>query len=132
MFEPQDYPENFEYPGGPPIPPADATGYTPAFQMGVAFERVLDALEVPSTRVGTVLSNRPGRIDGEGKAGYLVGHGANHSFILSHRLLKAGQPVSCLPAPPGVAGGPAAPGPLWVPACPTATHPAEAAARDRN
>src|SRR3546814_15272119 len=99
MFEPQDYPENFEYPGGPPIPPADATGYTPAFQMGVAFERVLDALEVPSTRVGTVLSNRPGRIVGEGKAGYPVGHRAHNRLIFSTHPLKAGQPVAPQTAP---------------------------------
>ena len=108
MFEPQDYPENFEFPGGPPIPPADATGYTPAFQMGVGFERVLDPLDVPSERISSQLSASPGRIVGDGKAGYLVGHGANNSFILSNRLLKAGQPVSWLATAGGassMAGG---------------------------
>ena len=35
MFEPQDHPDDIPYPGGPPTPPYDATGYTLAFQMGV-------------------------------------------------------------------------------------------------
>jgi hypothetical protein len=48
MFEPQHYPNNFAYPGGPPIPPADASGYTPAFQAGVAFTRALDPFTVRS------------------------------------------------------------------------------------
>ena len=36
MFEPQDHPDDIPYPGGPPTPPYDATGYTLAFQMGVS------------------------------------------------------------------------------------------------
>ena len=35
MFEPQDHPDDIPYPGGPPTPPYDSTGYTLAFQMGV-------------------------------------------------------------------------------------------------
>lgn len=42
MFEAQDYPNDFQYPGGPPIPPYDSAGYTPAFTMGIEFERILD------------------------------------------------------------------------------------------
>ncbi|NNF27739.1 MAG: peptidase, partial [Gemmatimonadetes bacterium] len=40
MFEPQDHPNDFAYPGGPPIPPYDLTGWTLAYQMGVDFDRV--------------------------------------------------------------------------------------------
>jgi hypothetical protein len=43
MFEMQDYPNDFRYEGGPPIPPYDSAGYTPAFTMGVEFDRILDA-----------------------------------------------------------------------------------------
>ena len=35
MFEPQDHPNDFRYPGGPPVPPYDITGWTLAMQMGV-------------------------------------------------------------------------------------------------
>ena len=43
MFEPQDHPDDFQYPGGAPIPPYDSAGWTLAYQMGVAFDRVLEA-----------------------------------------------------------------------------------------
>jgi len=127
MFEPQDYPNNFEYPGGPPIPPADATGYTPAFQMGVGFDRVLDAVEVPSERISKTLSFVPGRISGAGDAGFLIGHGANNAFILTNRLLKAGQPVFWLNDPVAVAGRPAERGAIWIPASAASRRIVEAA-----
>lgn len=41
MFEPQDHPNDLQYPGGPPIAPYDSAGYTPAYTMGVKFERHL-------------------------------------------------------------------------------------------
>ena len=44
MFEPQDHPNDFEYPGGPPNRPYDITGYTLAYQMGVRFDRILDGV----------------------------------------------------------------------------------------
>ena len=44
MFEPQDHPNDFQYPGGPPIPPYDNAGWTLAFQMGLKFDRVLDGV----------------------------------------------------------------------------------------
>ena len=47
MFEPQQHPNDFEYPGGPPIAPYDNAGWTLAFQMGVEFDRILDGFEGP-------------------------------------------------------------------------------------
>ena len=45
MFEPQDHPNDFRYPGGPPIPPYDNAGWTLAFQMGIdAIEQILKTL----------------------------------------------------------------------------------------
>lgn len=115
MFEPQKYPNNFQYPGGPPIPPADASGYTPAFQMGVRFERVLDALEAPVDRVQGLIKIDAGRITGTGKAGWLVGHATNNAFILTNRLVKAGVKPAWMTQPIAVAGGPDEPGALWIP-----------------
>ena len=54
MFEPQDHPDDVPYPGGPPTPPYDSAGWTLAFQMGVKFDRVLDAFDGPFERVSTV------------------------------------------------------------------------------
>ncbi|MEQ1932875.1 MAG: hypothetical protein ABL962_03210, partial [Fimbriimonadaceae bacterium] len=50
MFEPQDHPNDFQYPGGPPIPPYDNAGYTLAFQMGVKFDRVLEPVEIKTVK----------------------------------------------------------------------------------
>ena len=47
MFEPQDHPNDFAYPGAPPTPPYDIAGWTLAFQMGVKFDRILDGFDGP-------------------------------------------------------------------------------------
>jgi len=51
MFEPQDHPNDFPYPGGPPTPPYDNAGWTLAYQMGVQFDRILEPFGGPFTRV---------------------------------------------------------------------------------
>jgi hypothetical protein len=50
MMEPQDHPNDFAYPGGPPIRPYDNAGWTLAYEMGVKFDRVLDGFDVPNTK----------------------------------------------------------------------------------
>lgn len=44
MFEAQDHPNDFRYPGGPPIPPYDAAGWTLAYLMHVDFDRTYSDL----------------------------------------------------------------------------------------
>ena len=44
MMEPQDHPNDFAYPGGPPRRPYDNAGWTLAYEMGVKFDRVLDGV----------------------------------------------------------------------------------------
>ncbi|MCK7483605.1 MAG: hypothetical protein M0C28_46215 [Candidatus Moduliflexus flocculans] len=62
MFEPQDHPNDIPYPGGAPNPPYDAAGWTLAYQMGVAFDRVLDAFDGPFERVPGVTKPPAGRL----------------------------------------------------------------------
>ncbi|MDP1599250.1 M14 metallopeptidase family protein [Phenylobacterium sp.] len=118
MFEPQDHPHDFAYPGGPPIAPYDSTGYTLAMQMGVKFDRILDGFDGPFTPVADVMAPSPGKIIGSGKAGYLVSHEVNDSFILSNRLLKAGEGVYWVKTATKAGGKAFAPGALWIPATP--------------
>jgi zinc carboxypeptidase len=47
MFEPQDHPDNFAYPGASPTQPYDNAGWTLAFQMGIEFDRVLESVTGP-------------------------------------------------------------------------------------
>ena len=51
MFEPQDHPDDFAYPGGPPIPPYDNAGWTLAYLMGVDFDRILEGFDGPFEKI---------------------------------------------------------------------------------
>ncbi|HEX3681570.1 MAG TPA: M14 metallopeptidase family protein [Bryobacteraceae bacterium] len=141
MFEPQDHPNDFRYPGGPPIPPYDVTGYTLAFQMGVQFDRILDSFDGPFEPVTGLLTPPPGSITGPAHAaGYLVSHRVNNSFILVNRLLKANCDVYWLknpPPDPGSVGHQAGAfevslgtGAIWIAASPAAHSILERATRD--
>ena len=116
MFEPQDHPHDLQYPGGPPALPYDATGYTLALQMGVKFDRILDAYVAPLERVPDLIATPPGRLTGWSQAGFVVDHAPVNGFILTNRLLKAGQPVFWLRQPTRVGGRTLDPGALWIPA----------------
>jgi hypothetical protein len=95
MFEPQDHPNDFQYPGGPPIPPYDNAGWTLAYQMGVKFDRILDNVTGPLEPVGmNLIKPAPGRVvETANAAGYTVSHGVNDAFVAVNRLLKAGEEV---------------------------------------
>ena len=95
MFEPQDHPNDFQFPGGPPIPPYDSAGWTLAYQMGVQFDRVLDNVDGPLVKLGPeLIKPAPGRVvEAANAAGYVVSHGVNDAFIAVNRLLKANEEV---------------------------------------
>ncbi len=99
MFEPQDHPDDFRYPGGPPHPPYDITGWTLAMQMGVQFDRVLEGFDGPFQRVTGLATPRPALITGSANPGaYCVGHETNDAFIVVNRLLKAQRDVAWMQA----------------------------------
>lgn len=128
MFEPQDHPQDFAYPGGPPIKPYDVTGYTLALQMGVKFDRVLDGFDGPFVPVPDVIATPPaGRIIGSGQAGWIIDHAPNNGFILTNRLMKAHAPVFWEKGGIRVADRDFAPGALWIPASPAARAEVERA-----
>ncbi|MDB5463820.1 MAG: peptidase, partial [Phenylobacterium sp.] len=116
MFEPQDHPQDFEFPGGPPIKPYDVTGYTLAFQMGVKFDRILDGFSGPFQPVTEVMAPPPGKVIGSGGAGWLLDHRTNNSFTLTNRLQKAGVPVYWMKTGVSADGQAFGPGAVWVPA----------------
>lgn len=89
MFEPQDHPNDFLYPGGPPIRPYDAAGWTLAFQMGVEFDRIMDGFDGPfqAVRYGQILA--PSSKTLASGSGYLLDARVNDSFLAVNQLLKA-------------------------------------------
>jgi hypothetical protein len=121
MFEPQDYPDDLLYPGGPPRPPYDNAGYTLALQMGVRFDRILDGFEGPFVKVNELLAKPPAVVAlGKGRA-YLIDRRINDGFLAVNRLLAARQPVRVLSQPltPGGVSYPA--GSWYVAASSSAT-----------
>ena len=95
MFEPQDHPNDFQYPGGPPVPPYDAAGWTLAYQMGVDFDRTLNDVTGSFERlnIGEVLPLKGNIKADAAKAGYLLNAANNHSFTAVNELLKNNIPV---------------------------------------
>jgi len=117
MFEPQDHPNDFEYPGGPPIPPYDNAGYTLALQMGVRFDRILDGFDGPFEAVDGLVKPPAGKVaDADGAAGFLVSHRVNDAVIATNRLLAAEQDVYWLRGEVEAAGKTWPAGTLYVPA----------------
>ena len=93
MFEPQDHPNDFAYPGGPPIRPYDAAGWTLAYTMGVQFDRLLDDFSGPFEKVPygewqTAKASVPAT-----GGGYVLDARSNASFLAVNDLLKSGVPV---------------------------------------
>ncbi len=118
MLEPQDHPNDFQYPGGPPKPPYDITGYTLAFQMGVQFDRILDGFDGPFQKIDGLLKPPPGKVT-PGTAGYLLSHQMNDAFTGTTRMLNGGQDVYWLKKE-FTAGGKTFPaGTIYIPAKPS-------------
>jgi hypothetical protein len=118
MFEPQDHPNDFAYPGGPPNRPYDVTGWTLAYQMGVQFDRVPDPFEGPFVEVKNLADTPAAPVTGpQDPAGWLLSHRENDSFILVNRLLKAGCDVYWLKRAAVADGQDLGTGAVWVPKC---------------
>ncbi|HVZ76707.1 MAG TPA: M14 metallopeptidase family protein [Gemmatimonadaceae bacterium] len=119
MFEPQDHPNDFAYPGGPPKRPYDNAGWTLAYQMGVQFDRVLDAFDGPFEKVDGLAKVQAGTVaNASGATGFVFSHAPNNAFIVVNRLLKAGAEVYWLRSPMMAGGRTYAAGTFYVAASP--------------
>lgn len=115
MFEPQDHPNDFLYPGGPPVRPYDAAGWTLAFQMGFQFDRYYESFDGPFDAIPYgEIQNPKGTVEPAG-AGYILNAKSNMAFTAVNDLVNAGVTVYRLPN--GVAGKAGVPaGSFYVPA----------------
>jgi hypothetical protein len=95
MFEPQDHPNDFPYPGAPPTPPYDNAGWTLAYTMGVKFDRILEGFTGPFERLTDWNVKPPaGTVTAAGRpAGYVTSHRVNDAFHAVSRLLADGEEV---------------------------------------
>ncbi len=134
MFEPQDHPNDFLYPGGPPKPPYDITGWTLAMQMGVKFDRILDGFDGPFSKINGLLATPPASVVGpeSSAAGFLISHQINNSFVLINRLLKAGADVYWLKKEEVADGQALGTGTIWVPNSAAARQVLDAGAKQEG
>ncbi|UZD24792.1 M14 family metallopeptidase [Algoriphagus halophytocola] len=93
MFEPQDHPNDFQYPGGPPVRPYDAAGWTLALQMGVEFDRLYEGFDGPFERIPYGEIQAPPAKPLSSSSGYLLDVRNNNSFMAVNDLLKANVKV---------------------------------------
>jgi len=129
MFEPQEHPNDVTYPGGPLVPPYDNAGWTLAFQMGVKFDRVLEAFDGPFEPVTGAAPPAGAVRDGAGTAAFLVSHHQNDAFVAVNRLLRAGADVYW-PIDRSAGGAPGGTGQMVVPATRAVRGVLEQAAAD--
>ena len=94
MFEPQYYPNDFLYEGGPPIPPYDNAGYTLTFQMGIEFDRILESFDGPFMKIEGLAEPLAGKVNGvKNAAGFLLSHAINDAATVTNRLLSDNHDV---------------------------------------
>src|SRR5262245_29343965 len=100
LFEPQDHPSDFAYPGAAPTPPYDIAGWTLAYQMAVQFDRILDGFDGPFEQIQGPVLPPPARVlESSGAAGFFLQTTANDSFRAINRLLASGEDVRRLQVP---------------------------------
>jgi len=93
MFEPQDHPDDIPYPGGPPRPPYDVTGYNIAYSMGIKYDRIIDAFDGPFEKLADVVTPHARLTAAAAGGAYLINGYVNDGFVAVNRLLKANQEV---------------------------------------
>ncbi|MGH7483182.1 MAG: M14 family zinc carboxypeptidase [Longimicrobiales bacterium] len=89
LMEKQVYPDMRQYPGGPPDPPYDISGWTLPIQMDVEVERIAMPFGVATSPVDTARV-APGRLLGSAGWGWALSHAPNAAAIAVNRLLAAG------------------------------------------
>ncbi len=103
LMEPKQYPDRFDYPGGPPERPYDVTGYNLPDQLGVRFHRALEQFEMPGPALEDV-SPPAGQVHGSGSRGYLLSRAPNASVLAANHLLASGAHVAWMTEPSQVDG----------------------------
>jgi len=133
MFEPQDHPNDFTYPGGPPRAPYDSAGWTVAFQMGIIFDRILDAFDGPFQAIGDLIKPPAGAFaaqNADRAAGFFLSHQVNDSFIAANRLLNNKEDVYWIKEPFRAGSKDYPAGTIFVPAKPSVAPVLDKAAKE--
>jgi hypothetical protein len=97
LMEKQSYPDQYQYPGGPPMAPYDLAGWTLPLQMGIEVITTTESFKA-KTKELTYLSPEEGSIIGTHTYGYLLSNKENNSYAAFNLLQQAGAEISRLSA----------------------------------
>jgi hypothetical protein len=78
-MEKQSYPDQYQYPGGPPMPPYDLAGWTLPMQMGIEVISTTESFKA-KTKELTYLTPEEGAIIGTHSFGYLLSNKENKNI----------------------------------------------------
>ncbi|NNF12016.1 MAG: peptidase M14, partial [Gemmatimonadetes bacterium] len=104
LMEPKEFPDRRQYPGGPPIPPYDMTGYELRFQMGLEVVNVDEPFDMPFG-VWNEVDTNVGRVRGTDGTGYLVRPNSNWLYRGLADRIRGGRVFRTTQAIDGVAAG---------------------------
>jgi len=97
LMEKQSYPNQYQYPGGPPMPPYDLAGWTLPMQMGIDVIRTTESFKAKTQELKN-LSAEEGKIVGTHNYGYLLSNKENNSYLAFNTLQQSGAEISRLSA----------------------------------
>jgi len=93
LMEKQNYPDLYQFPGGPPIPPYDLTGWTLPMQFGVKVERITTSFIADAKKLDAKVPVSGGEVKGNAGFGYAISRNNNAAAKAVNRLQKAGEKV---------------------------------------
>jgi hypothetical protein len=98
LIDEKKFPERRLYPGGPPDPPYDMTGYELSYQMGIKIDRVKEKFDLPE-KIVTDIPVPTGGVEGNGATAvaYAMSPNANWGVRAMNRLLRQGAKISWAP-----------------------------------
>jgi hypothetical protein len=116
MFEPQNHPNDFAYPGAPPTAPYDNAGWTLAYQMGVSVDRIMTGVDGPFEEIADLASAPAGVVSGPASPAGFVLERTNDAYLAVNRLLREGHSVYWLKESISAEDHSYAPGAFYIPA----------------
>ena len=115
LMEPKQFPDRRQFPGGPPVPPYDMTGYELRFQMGLEAANIDEPFEMPGGEWG-VVDAPEGAVEGAGGgAGYLLDATSNWVYRGLGSYLEGGGRLFRATRPVESPGGGVGAGAFWLP-----------------
>ena len=93
LMEPQHYPNRTRYPGGPPEPPYDLSGWTLPMQMGVRVDRIDARFDAAVEEIEDLAPVVAGEVRGTAGWGYALPALQNAAIIAVNRLMREGDRV---------------------------------------